>query len=44
MKGVRHEDKINQSWREFGQLIGITRYEIAVSHTALVEAMARHLQ
>jgi hypothetical protein len=44
VKGIRHEDKVDQSCRELCQIVSITHYEIAISYAALVETVARHLE
>ena len=44
MKGVCHEDKVNRLCCEICQIVSVTRYEIAISHAALFEAVTRHLQ
>jgi len=42
MKGIRHENKICRSG-QFGNLVGVTRDELTIVHTAFHEAMLRNL-
>src|SRR5579863_5386759 len=39
MKSIRHKDKVNRVWHERCKLVGVSRYEIAISDAALFETM-----